>query len=245
MKILKNLVLAIQDAPNVSEQPDNPDPVPNYQQKGLEGFSKLGNYVDENDMVGSSLVSKLEKSLASPFGSSWVVPWCPNTKEFLLLLRSSSETEPSLWNFPGGHIQEGEHPSISALREFEEETGLKCPKLEFVRRINDMFFYLAFIPRTVAPKINKESVGWGWFRKSPPPKTLHPCTRALLRMLKVGQKSGIFKSKDDRTETEESSFYDLYALESYGWGTPDFSDPIKEVPNDGSDIYQPSDVGMS
>lgn len=248
MKLLRNLVLAIQDAPNISEQPDNPDPVPNYQQVGLEGFSKLGNHVDENDMVGSSavLMSKLERSLASQLGSCWVVPSCPKTKEFLMLLRGLSETDPLMWNFPGGHLEEGERPEVSAAREFEEETGLKCPPLRPLGKINNMFFYLALMPKTSSVKINKESVAWGWFKKVPPSKSLHPPTRALLHGSKLGQKSGHFTQKDDQLESEESSFYDLYDLQGYGWGTADSSDPVTEEPGPaGSDIFQPSDVGMS
>ena len=255
MKTFKNItVLSIQDAPNVSEQPDNPDPVPNYAWRGLQGFSKLGNKIDENDMVGSALAQKLQISLAAPFGSSWVVPWCSTTRETLMLLRSSSVGMPLLWNFPGGSIKEGQHSIISAAREFEEETGLKCPQLKLLKQIDDMYFYRAIISNRVPPKINGESCAWGWFHKSPPIKTIHPCSRALLHSLKLGQKVGILEPKEGELEAEESSkmegssFYDLYDLQGYSWGNPDLTDVIQEVPDDnkvGSDIYQPSDVGMS
>jgi 8-oxo-dGTP diphosphatase len=48
------------------------------------------------------------------------------TGKFLLMKRAESkEMMPGRWEFPGGGIDEGETPEEAALREFEEETGLK------------------------------------------------------------------------------------------------------------------------
>ncbi len=41
----------------------------------------------------------------------------------ILVLRRK---EPDVWEFPGGNIEFGEHPKIAAVRELEEETGIKA-----------------------------------------------------------------------------------------------------------------------
>jgi len=46
-------------------------------------------------------------------------------EKFLLLKRSEQNSSPGEWVFPGGKIEDGENPREAALREFEEETGLK------------------------------------------------------------------------------------------------------------------------
>jgi 8-oxo-dGTP pyrophosphatase MutT (NUDIX family)/GNAT superfamily N-acetyltransferase len=49
----------------------------------------------------------------------------------ILLIQRSNEDESDpargTWEFPGGHIDEGEDPLAAARREFSEETGLKIP----------------------------------------------------------------------------------------------------------------------
>ncbi len=40
----------------------------------------------------------------------------------ILVLRRK---DPDVWEFPGGNIEFGEHPKIAAVRELEEETGIK------------------------------------------------------------------------------------------------------------------------
>lgn len=45
---------------------------------------------------------------------------------FLLVKRAESKEEhPGLWEFPGGNVAEDESPKQAALRELEEETGLR------------------------------------------------------------------------------------------------------------------------
>lgn len=49
-----------------------------------------------------------------------------NSGKFLLMKRSSDKEEyPGYWEFPGGGLEEGETPREGALRELEEETGMK------------------------------------------------------------------------------------------------------------------------
>jgi 8-oxo-dGTP diphosphatase len=47
----------------------------------------------------------------------------------LLCHRSASkEWYPSVWDFPGGHVDEGESPTASLVRELREELGVAIPE---------------------------------------------------------------------------------------------------------------------
>jgi 8-oxo-dGTP diphosphatase len=43
------------------------------------------------------------------------------------------------WSFPGGHVDDGERPEASALRELEEETGLRAANPRLVGAGDDLF----------------------------------------------------------------------------------------------------------
>lgn len=50
-----------------------------------------------------------------------------------LLLQERDEhpvIDPECWGFVGGHVDEGEHPDDAAVRELEEETGLRLTKAQ-------------------------------------------------------------------------------------------------------------------
>lgn len=54
------------------------------------------------------------------------VPYHPEKQKFLLLKRNfETDIHPGKWNFPSGKIENGEEPVDAALRELQEETGLK------------------------------------------------------------------------------------------------------------------------
>lgn len=60
--------------------------------------------------------------------------------EFLLLKRASYQWFPNLWQMVSGKIKEGERAFESAMREIQEETGLRPEKLWVLPNINS--FYL-------------------------------------------------------------------------------------------------------
>lgn len=44
-------------------------------------------------------------------------------------------SDPGLWVFPGGHVEEGEAPEQGAAREFEEETCYRCARMRFLTQL--------------------------------------------------------------------------------------------------------------
>lgn len=96
----------------------------------------------------------------------------------------------SYWNFPKGKIEPGESEMEGALRELEEETGLKEVKVSDSFRQQTHFFfkekrgdkaelikkefilYLAKAPFGVEPDLSKEHNGYAWFDFKNAMKTL-------------------------------------------------------------------------
>jgi 8-oxo-dGTP diphosphatase len=79
--------------------------------------------------------------------------------EVLVLQRSAkSKNNPNKWNFPGGHIDEGETHKEAAIRECQEEAGITPKKVKFLGNYGKM---AVFIGETKdKPKINEESDDW-------------------------------------------------------------------------------------
>lgn len=83
-----------------------------------------------------------------------------DTGRVLMLQRSFKETDAAAgkWEFPGGHLEDGESPLEGARREFEEEVGHRLPALvsvraDYVEGIYQLF--VATVPEETAIKINR------------------------------------------------------------------------------------------
>lgn len=49
----------------------------------------------------------------------------------ILLIKRTKEPWKGLWHFPGGHVDEGEIPQDSVIREIKEETGLDAEIVDY------------------------------------------------------------------------------------------------------------------
>jgi 8-oxo-dGTP pyrophosphatase MutT (NUDIX family) len=105
--------------------------------------------------------------------------------KLLLVLRSPAGDHGGEWAFPGGHIEDGETPAEAALRECEEEIGIRPQGelAEHLRRIKDGVDFTTFLqrgPEMFEPVLNDEHVGYIWVTPSEVPVPLHPgCAVAI------------------------------------------------------------------
>lgn len=87
---------------------------------------------------------------------------CTKDGKVLMLRRTDS----GQWAFPGGRIEDGETPEQAALRECEEEIGLR-PEIgsEWTRRIADGVDFTTFfslVPEEFEPTLNEEHTDFRW-----------------------------------------------------------------------------------
>lgn len=115
------------------------------------------------------------------YKSVWVVMEVDG--EVLLLKRSKSANNPSLWNFPGGGVEKKETIKTSAVREVWEEAGIKIKEsdLEFLYREEKskrvLYFYRVKFDKYPTVKLNDESSKFKWVKWSKFPKNLHKPTK--------------------------------------------------------------------
>jgi 8-oxo-dGTP pyrophosphatase MutT (NUDIX family) len=70
-----------------------------------------------------------------------------NTGRVLMLQRALEEGDPAAgqWEFPGGHLEDGEQPLEAAMREWREEVGSELPALKIVGRWACSNGYMGFL----------------------------------------------------------------------------------------------------
>jgi 8-oxo-dGTP diphosphatase len=91
----------------------------------------------------------------------------------LLLGKRKNVYGDGTWGLPGGHLEYGEHMERAALRELEEETGLKAKKFTFANLINDFhddqhYLQIGFLAQEVdkaEPALEEpdRTEKWEWF----------------------------------------------------------------------------------
>jgi hypothetical protein len=97
-----------------------------------------------------------------------------------LFLKRGPGVEEGKWCLPGGHIDKGETPDITAVREAREETGWIAPEDDtdepkLVRGAsNGYVIYRKKVRSQFIPTLNDEHTGYAWAPLSDPPQPLHP-----------------------------------------------------------------------
>lgn len=68
------------------------------------------------------------------------------------------------WNFPGGTSEEGESEYQTALRETEEETGIKPDQIKVYKHIpvRGYTMYLGAVESELTPTLDHEHSEWKW-----------------------------------------------------------------------------------
>lgn len=98
-----------------------------------------------------------------------------NNDKILLLYRSASETDPSLWGIPAGKVDKGETDSQTAVRELFEETGIKLSEnsldylghlpIEYNTLIVDFLIFTASFDNTPAVELSsREHIDYQWIK---------------------------------------------------------------------------------
>jgi 8-oxo-dGTP pyrophosphatase MutT (NUDIX family) len=82
-----------------------------------------------------------------------------NTGRVLMIQRSSADSKDSAagkWEFPGGKLEDGEHPYDGARREWQEEMGMRLPQGEHVRQWRSGIYhgFVHQVPNEDSVKLN-------------------------------------------------------------------------------------------
>lgn len=109
----------------------------------------------------------------------------------LLCRRLARGGRPATWSPPGGWLEPGEDFAGAALRETEEETGLRVPSAAFLAVSNDVFddgrhcvtvWMTGEAPHDAAElRAPEEHDRMGWFAPDELPRPLFLCFERLLR----------------------------------------------------------------
>ena len=129
---------------------------------------------------------------------AWAIVYCPATGTFLFGKRSSRVNKPGLWNFFGGHVDEGESPRQAVQRELFEETGLRVEdsqligfggargaevhELGYVEALRELHYFLLLTEREVEPELNEEHSEFRWFKPDKLPRGVNRPTAIALNI---------------------------------------------------------------
>ena len=110
------------------------------------------------------------------------------TKRIMLGLRSSSVSNPHIWSFVGGKIEDGETILQGVSRELREEIGFiptyqSVLPIDIFRSTDGKFTYHSFaviVGKEFMPRLNHENSGYGWFKVDGLPKPLHSGAKLTL-----------------------------------------------------------------
>ena len=137
---------------------------------------------------------------------------CPNTERVLLLKRGKGVKYAGYWGFPGGSFDEEDGgPKVTALREFEEETGYKgemriSKEPLYIENSNhlDFYSYLCLIPNEFIPNLKGERVvgnehdEYAWFELDVKSNIMMPTIIKILNEKKCILDKAIKKFKNER-----------------------------------------------
>lgn len=120
-----------------------------------------------------------------------ILVYCASTRRVLLGLRGMDAESPETWCPFGGMVDPGETPEQAALREVQEEAGLRidpnallgCLYVNHDMRNGFKFYtYVAVLLKEDPVTVETEEMsGYGWFRVGRMPKHLHPGFYELLQ----------------------------------------------------------------
>ena len=96
---------------------------------------------------------------------------CVVHDERVLLVQEADGSHKGLWGLPKGFVEEGESPSTAAIRELEEECGIKGEILGIIGirecvRNGQTAVFIAYLIRPFSLDVslkNKEIMNYGWY----------------------------------------------------------------------------------
>ncbi len=101
------------------------------------------------------------------------VVYNPEEEKFLLMRIAESKDRSGKWEFPGGGVEESETPRQAALRELEEETGLKgkivqtgeSGTVDLDKGVLEIHPFLAVVESTEV-ELSREHQDFQWVKKN-------------------------------------------------------------------------------